>query len=308
MRVTLGTRYDTTLRQIFRNREEVAHLTEDIASGQRLHRPSDDPLDWAGAADLDATVRQMKTFQSNLDFAVSWNSHTEDALNELNDLLIKAKDLGIRSISSDSEANVPDLNQVINEAVRVANTKFGDSYVFGGDGNGDTAPFTVTRDTDGNVTAVSDFTAYQASDDWKLEVRVGKSDRETVNIDGRAVFLEDRSATASPDNNIFQHLVAMKDAMESGDTDAIGEELDAIDKARERVLDQASVVGSHLNSFTRQKDMLTQILTDVQGRLSEYRDTNMAETITHLQTKQTVLQAAFSTASMLKDLNLYQYL
>jgi len=313
MRVSFAMRYQNMTRQIGARQEDLSRLSDQLASGQGLQRPSTDPAAWSQASTLTDGLRQLDTYQNNLDFAVGWNNQTDQALNSLHDLLTKARELGIRAVSVSPELGVAELNQVIEEAVQAANQDANGRYLFGGDAGTDSAlePFSVTRDADGTVTAVSNFQSYNASESWQTSTRIGKNTTQVVNVDGRAVFLDDPSVDSSggsPDDNILQHLVALRDAMQAGDTGTIQDQLSFVETAQERVLSQNSAVGARLSSLERRADFLTSLKVDRENRRSELKDTDLATTITEFQLKGTALEAAYKTASMLDGLNLQDYL
>jgi flagellar hook-associated protein 3 FlgL len=313
MRVSFAMRYSNMVRQMGQKQADLSRLSDTLSSGVRVQRPSDDPTAWSEASSVSESLRQLDTYKNNIDFATGWNNQTDSALTQLNDLITQARDLGIRAVSASSEEGASSLNQLIDEAAQLANQDYNGRYLFGGDSTTQSTsqPFTVTRDSDGVLTAVSNFQSYNASDAWQTTVRVGKNTTQTVNLDGRTVFLDDPGADSTggaPDNNILQHLVTLRDAMQAGDTDAIQTQLTALETAQNRVLSQNSLVGSRLNGLERRSNLLDSLNIDQQDRLSDLKDADIAETVTQLQLKQTALQAAYQTATLLNGMNLQDYL
>jgi len=67
-----------------------------IASGKRISKPQEDPQAWSQAMDLKQGLRETDAFQKNVDFAISWNQITVNALNGFSDLLDQAIQVGQR--------------------------------------------------------------------------------------------------------------------------------------------------------------------------------------------------------------------
>lgn len=314
MRVSFAMRYDSMVRRIGGKQEDIARLSDQLASGRRLERPSDDAEAWAQASGLTESLRQLDAYRDNIEFATGWNDQTDAALTQLNDLLTRARDLGLQATDTiqtmeSSGMEVPELNQLIDETLQLANQEYKGRYLFGGDSGTAsgtaTEPFSVERDAQGNVTSVSGFSSYDASSPWQTTVKVGRNTTQTVNLDGRSVFLSDRE---SSDDSILHHLVALRDAIQAADYDGVQTQMDVLKADQERVWSQSAVVGSRLNGLERRQDLLNSLAIDQHGRLSELEDADLAQTATNLQLKETALEAAYQTASMLKSLNLQDYL
>ena len=302
MRITLTSTYAKTAREINQKKEDLDRLTTMASSGSRILKQADDPLAWSQAMDFRQTIRQIDAFQKNIDFAVGWNQVSDNALNRVTDLVERAKQLAIQAISAPStakrEAQTQELNQIIEEAVNLANSQYRDQYVFSGR-QFSTAPFTLTKDASGEVQSIS---GYQG-DTQDLEVRTGNGVRQAVNINGQDVF-------GNPDNTsgILYELLQLKNAVRDGDTTAIQQQEAAIDASYQNLQHQSAIVGTRLEAFDEKKSLLDSIKIDDQSQLSDIADADMAEVISQLQQKQTVFQAVLRVTGLLAELNLTRFL
>jgi flagellar hook-associated protein 3 FlgL len=302
VRITLTSTYAKTAREINQKKEDLDRLTTMASSGSRILKQADDPLAWSQAMDFRQTIRQIDAFQKNIDFAVGWNQVSDNALNRVTDLVERAKQLAIQAISAPStakrEAQTQELNQIIEEAVNLANSQYRDQYVFSGR-QFSTAPFTLTKDASGEVQSIS---GYQG-DTQDLEVRTGNGVRQAVNINGQDVF-------GNPDNTsgILYELLQLKNAVRDGDTTAIQQQEAAIDASYQNLQHQSAIVGTRLEAFDEKKSLLDSIKIDDQSQLSDIADADMAEVISQLQQKQTVFQAVLRVTGLLAELNLTRFL
>jgi flagellar hook-associated protein 3 FlgL len=300
MRVAFSQTYQKMTLNIGRKKEDIDRLTTMTATGERLLKPSDDPLGWSQAMDFKQSIRELDSFQKNADFATGWNQATESALSSVADLVIEARNLGIRSISAEGAENrqvlADSLNGIIKEAVRLANSQYGDRYIFSGQ-QFSTTPYQLTVAADGDVTGIS---AYQG-DAQDFDVRLGKDVHETVNMDGQKAF-----ATSGTD--VLQQLLAIKNAIQSNDTSATQQQLSALDNSHQNLLRLSSQVGTRLAGLDRKNQVLASLKIDNQTQLADVSDADMIEVITQLRQKQTVFEAALRATSSLADLNLTQFL
>lgn len=300
MRITFSMTHSRTVRDINGKSEDIDRLSSMLSSGQRMLSQSDDPLAWARSMDFKGSLRELDAFNKNIDFAMAWNDATENSLTGVADLVVQVKGYGMQAMSVSFPANqralVGSINQAIKEAVQLANSRYMGRYVFSGQATS-TAPFSITEDANGNVTAIS---AYQG-DDGNLTVRVGKDSHETVNMNGGTAF-------ANPEANVLQTLLAMKNAIEAGDTAGVQTQMDALDKAHQHLTNVTAELGTRVAALDHRKEMLAAIKLNDQKGLSELADADMVETIMQLKQKQTAFEAALQVTSMLKDLNLLQFL
>lgn len=299
MRITFATTYQKLSRDINQKAGDVSRLTTQVASGSRLQKQADDPAAWSQALDLRQSLRQIESFQENISFATSWNETTESALTGAADVALNAKNLAIQAISARSEektdAQLATVNRLIEEALTLANTQYDDRYVFSAQQDVDTPPYAITFNPDGTYNYTCDV------DEGELQVRVGDGTFQTVNQNGLKVFGDESSG-------LLKQLLDLRDALTGGDTDALGNLVDELGTTYADLQNQSSIVGSRLDGLEAKTEMYDTIKLQQESQLSDVADADMAEVITQLTQKTTLYEAVLSVTSMVKDLNLLQYL
>ncbi|HYY87972.1 MAG TPA: flagellar hook-associated protein FlgL, partial [Chloroflexota bacterium] len=80
LRVSQKTLAETTLANIERNLDRVQELQNQITSGSRITRPSDDPIGAARALSFQEGVEQTGQYLANIDQATSWLNTTDSTL------------------------------------------------------------------------------------------------------------------------------------------------------------------------------------------------------------------------------------
>jgi flagellar hook-associated protein 3 FlgL len=301
VRITFLSTYGKTIPDMNQKKKDVDRLTTMVSSGSRLLKQADDPLAWSQAMDLRQAIREDDAFQKNVDFAVGWNQTTDSALNQMSDLVESAKQQAIQASGVSSpekrQAQTETLNQIIQQAVNLANSQYQGRYIFSGK-QFNSAPFTMVKDsTSGEVLSIS---GYQG-DTRSSEVRVGRGELQTVNLNGQEVF-------ANAGTDVLQQLLQLKNAVRDGNTASIQNLEAGLDSSYQNLQHQTSIVGTRLQALDEKKQVLDAIKIQDQSQLSDVADADMAEAITQLQQKQTVFEAALRVTSLVSNLNLTKYL
>lgn len=304
MRVSFASSYAGTTAGLNRLNVDMERLSSSASSGKRLLRPADDPMGWAKSMDLKQGIRELGSFSKNIEFALHFGQATEDTLNQLSDLFARAKEIAVGSINGtlnpEDKAYVKEMDQIFDEAVGAANQKYQGRYLFAVESG--TAPFDAHEANAGHA----DYPLAEGSDlAGALTVRVGKSADQTVNVNGRETFLLD---APGGEKNSLQHLVSLKKAIETHDTEAIEKEMGFIDMAMENFSKQTSQVGIRMSGLERRQGAMDALEIEQTMLLSDVEDADLVEIVTQLQQKQTSFEAALRVTAMMDGMNLAHFL
>ncbi len=296
MRITFAHSYDKTIRDINNKKLSLDRLTTMASSGKRLINPSDDPIAWSQSMNVKSSIRELENYNSHIEFSLGWNRATEDALNAMSDVMIRARDAATAFVRANSpgeqEALARTLDQAIEEAVALANTRYGDEYLFGGK-NSTNTPFDS-----------ADLTQYHG-DTNPLEVRTGVNHRQVVNIDGREAFFTD---STDPASSMLQTLVRVRDAISAGDVSEVQSQLPDLDAGYDHLTAMGTLVGTRLEKMEHYQATLSNLKLQDQTKLSELEDADLVDVLTRLQQQRTALEAALRVTSTMDDLNLSKLL
>jgi flagellar hook-associated protein 3 FlgL len=124
-------------RQIATARERISLAQEQLASGKRINRPSDDPIGADTVIRLRTTQAELQKFVNNAASVKESLQVGDDVLNQYQEVLDRARALLTRAATDPvvSEARGPialELDGVTTRLQQLLNTKSGDAYVFGG--------------------------------------------------------------------------------------------------------------------------------------------------------------------------------
>ncbi|OGU17908.1 MAG: flagellar hook-associated protein 3 [Geobacteraceae bacterium GWC2_53_11] len=175
MRVTANMSAENSLYNIQLGRARLDKLQESISSGQNVNRPSDDPINSRTLLDIGDKLRTYDQHASNIDKASSWLKFTSTALEGMSAIVGLAKKLAgtINTGSSDPGIRQSAHDQLVDlkkQLVDMANTQYGDQFIFAGANNA-APPFTYADNNYGG-------------DGTQLSIEVAQNSTQTLNLTG----------------------------------------------------------------------------------------------------------------------------
>jgi flagellar hook-associated protein 3 FlgL len=138
MRVSDNTSRHAVHDALGRTRARIEDLQLKNATLKKLNAPSDDPAANAKIMDIRTQSSVNKQFDMNANTAKDRLQHTENAVQELTDILLRAKEIALNqssgaSATPESRAGVAqEVAQLYKQVVAIANRRIGDHYIFGG--------------------------------------------------------------------------------------------------------------------------------------------------------------------------------
>jgi flagellar hook-associated protein 3 FlgL len=290
----------------------MAQTQEQISSGKRINRPSDDPLGAAQArlrrSDLEGIDRHREGAQS----AASWLDASETAMSRLNDILQRARELTVQGANgtlttADRGRIAAEIDQLTESAKDVMSVKVGDTYIFSGTDT-TTAPYTkATGDAyQGNAAQVLRDIGPGVS--VQLNVQVPTIPAGNGPLTGRTI-LGDGAGT---DGRVLDALRALAGHLRGGtaaDVAALGTtDLQALDANLRSVIDARSVIGATQNRVEAAITRLDDLEATGKTVLSGIEDTDYAKALSDLSMQQTAYQAALRSGAQIIQPSLLDFL
>ncbi|MBN4077830.1 flagellar hook-associated protein FlgL [Nitrospina gracilis] len=136
-RVTSQAQQANSLQNIFRITENLFKAQQEIATGKRINRPSDDPAGMRDALLLRTGVNQANQFIRNINNNRIFIQAGDTTLQSINLNLIRAKELAVSELGGASNAETrgfaaSELDQIISQVFETANTKVKNQFIFSG--------------------------------------------------------------------------------------------------------------------------------------------------------------------------------
>jgi flagellar hook-associated protein 3 FlgL len=145
IRVSENMKFNTMVNNLFRVQDSYNEVMEKMATQKNINRPSDDPIGMSRVLSLRKSKASVEQYSRNINSGNSWLEITESKLYSADELLIRAKEIAIAQSTATASAETRSISavaveQIIDEMLSIANSKYGDRYLFSGT-RMDEAPF-----------------------------------------------------------------------------------------------------------------------------------------------------------------------
>ena len=307
MRITSANAVESSLSNLQRRQQALSQAQEQLTSGKRVLRPSDDPAAAAAAERALAAESRSKAQLRALDSSRQAMQLSESALGAAGELMQQAREL---LVSAGNGSHTDKDRRVIGEALRglrddllaVANRSDGAGrYLFGGQG-ADSRPL---LDSPGGV-------AYNGASGQLL---AASGEASPLSIDGQAAWLLAPDAAIPGSTlslfNVLDRVVG--ELLTPGRTSAqisqtVSSGLGDIDSTADNLSAWRARTGAALNRIDAIGERLSQTKLDAQRDRSEAEDLDMLQAISDFQNRQTGYDAALKAYSTVQQMSLLQYL
>ncbi|HET7625259.1 MAG TPA: hypothetical protein VFM25_08335, partial [Verrucomicrobiae bacterium] len=198
------------------------------------------------------------------------------------------------------------VENLIKQAVQVANAKDRGSYIFSGT-KSDTPPFAITADSNGNVTAVTyqgNTSVPQTEVAPNVTLAIQIPGANTTGTGARGLITDDRSGA-----DFLNHLISLRDHLLAGDTDAIAStDQKNLANDEENILYHVANNGAMQSQLSASSDSAGNYELALNTQISNEADADIAQTLIDLSRSQTAYQAALQSGAMLMNNSLLNYL
>ena len=313
-----------------KTKSKVEDLQLKGATLKRVAKPSDDPV---GNVELLAKRSQnvdAEQYLRNLNFAQTQLSYTENVLEEMTDILVKAKELAVGQASSIYSPEIregvsKEIHQMRQQMLGLANKRMGNRYMFSGQK-------VLTRPFDQHG-------QYQG-DKNKINIEINKDVFIPINITGADLFFSkenkplERSAldlkapgvevdleltpatVRGPASesakevpvSVFDELRALENALLTDNPQLIQGLLERLDTSIERVVTYRTEIGALTNTVSNAETNIEKTKLLNEAHKSKIEDADVTELMTDLQKEQNILKATYRASSNLMNTSLMDFL
>ena len=299
MRISTAQIFRQSVDAMLDRQKELSQTELQVASGKRILNPSDDPSATVRILDLKETQQRLLQFQRNADAATAKLDQEETALQGMENLLQRVRELAVQGnndpLGAEGRSAVAaEIRQHIDSFLQLANTQDANGeYVFAGF-QSQTTPF--SHDGVGNF-------SYHGDSGQRM-LKIGES-REVAVGDPGSIFM-DFAAAGGGTTNVGEVLYRLATNLEAGNADP--EALSDIDTALGSLLNLRAKVGARMNAIDEQKDANDAFDLAVTTVRSSLEDLDYAEAISRFNQQLTALQAAQQSFIKIQDMSLFNFM
>jgi flagellar hook-associated protein 3 FlgL len=277
------------------NLSRAADLQEQLASGKRVSRMSDDPI--AGKRILNYRIASFESdrYIENAEKALSFQEASDSALTGMGEVLEELKKIAVKGANAAEDANsrrvlAQSAQALLERAVDLANTVHDGRHVFAGN-DVLNRPFSIASDGK-RVDYAGDLDTH--------EVRVSPSSTVTVNENGHTLF---KDAV-----DVFAVFVQVRDALRADDPEGSGLAITDLDEAARHIGERQGQLGGRMQRIELTRNQLEETKAGLQGLVSQEQDADLAATISELQSVRTALEAGLNVGARVIQPTLLDFL
>ncbi|HIE56035.1 MAG TPA: flagellar hook-associated protein 3 [Chromatiaceae bacterium] len=300
MRISTAQWYRQGVNAMLDNQSMLSKTQLQLASGQRMLAPSDDPTAATQVLKLDQLLGKVDQYQRNADRAEARLRREEDVLAGAGDILQRVRELAVRanngSLSAeDRKAIAMEVRQHLDGLLGLANaTDSNGEYLFSGYRTGD-PPF--QDQGSGNYVYVGD--------QGQRLVQIGTSRHVATNDPGDSLFMGiDDGSGGSTD--VFSMLYRFASDLEANTPS--GSTLTQLDNAMDRIMTVRTRIGSRMNAIENQRGINDSFSLVMEENRSGLEDLDYADAVSKLQQQMLMLQASQQSFMKVEGLSLFNYL
>lgn len=296
MRVTSGMMVNDMLRNLNTNTMRLDEAQRKLYTGRKINAPSDDPAGLVKSLRLRTALNENEQYLSNINEAKSFMDTTDAALNNINEVLQRMRELAVKAATSsnapdDMNAIATEIEQLNEQLQLVANSSYGSKYIFAGSNVTETP-------CDGN--------------EWKgnsetLSTEIGIGVKIPLNLDMKS-FFGSPDPDGPSDGGLFALTYGLQKAIENSEYSKVGLMLDDIDSKLNELTANRAIVGARLNRMELQENRLAEAEVSLTGLLGDVEDSDMEQVIMNLRLQENVFRASLAAGARILLPNLADFL
>ncbi len=323
--------YHTGLDAMETHSQKLLQIQEQLSTGKRVNRPSDDPAAVSKLHKLNHAIKTINQFVENGRYAKSQLELEDTVLNDATSVLQRARELTIQMMNdtyspADRKATAQEIDQLIKHFVGLANTRNPEKeLLFAGHASNISGAFVPDPANPG-------FYKYQGAQSGQRFVQIGfdndnyiapndQGDASRVRIGDRgdAVFKADNAAgatmtvsrpgggTATVENNIINVLVNLRDWLNAGKqpppqiADRLYQGITNISQAQAKL-------GGRINRIDSQYDALQNFQLALKDHKKNLEEVDVVKATADFTQTQVALQFAQQAFVKVEHLSLFNYL
>jgi len=301
LRVTPGMMHMQLSRNLNRNMLQMQGLSEQVTTGRKINRASDDPVGITYALRYRSELSSNEQYQKNVDSALSWLDFNDTVLSQSTDVLKRVKELTVQGSNGTNPLvaleNIRDeVMQLKDQLLDIANSKLNGKYVFNGQKFNEMPYDPAASPPPFNPAAVQ-------TDTGEVNYAVGVGVTLPVNVTGAEAF----GNPGDPDN-VFTVLDNVIAALGSGDHSAVSAQISNIESRMDKILNAQSGIGARVNRVELMQNRLKDLeinLTDLQ---SKAEDADFEQLLIDSKINENIYQASLSVGAKVITPSLVDFL
>jgi flagellar hook-associated protein 3 FlgL len=295
MRVSDQQLFGSTAGSLTRIKEQIVRVHEQIATQQRIAKPSDDPTIFGEVVLEKSALADNEQWVRNIQFGTARVTVADKMLGEAQNLITRVRELAVQARSDTTSAQgrvtiAQEVRQLHRQLIQLANAEVNGQPVFAGTKT-DAPPF---------VLGIGDAVSYQGNSESQ-SIAVGPNQTTQIVLPGDQVF-------TGGTTNVFNGLMNLLTALEGNNGAGIEVGIGALDQMTAQFSSAQGQIGAIANRLETAQGTAQVVSEAIQKIMSSQTDTDLATALTELKLQETAYEATSQTFSRLFDLSLLKFL
>ncbi len=311
MRVTNNMLANNLLNNLNNNLKKMDKLQTQIATNKKLTKLSDDPVGIISSMQARVKLYRIDQYQKNVESAQDVLTQVETSVSEMNSVIQNAYETAVNLANSymsdsDKSAAAELIGQLRDHVLMLGNSKFGDSYIFGGY-NTEDAPFTLDPMTGAilyNGIDMNNSTdpALGLEDSQHIEYEIGEGMKMGVTFTGTQLM-------STGTDNIYTVMDGLYKALKNnGSADQISQYTDKLLNCQSKLLAVEAELGGRTNRLDLVANRYAEDTLNYTKMKSNVEDADQAEVIMQYKMAESVYSFALQVGSNIIQPSLVNFL
>ncbi len=298
MRVSDRQRYDIANNRVNQSKDDNARMLEQLSTQKKINRISDDPIGAGQMLKRRTQITNADQYLKNIEFSKGYIERTEASLTGIYDFLIRAKELSV-SLANDTydatsrKAAAGEMKQIVDGVIGLANSTYGNRYIFGG-----------FRTLTPPVSADGRFTG----DDGAIFLQIDDGRFRQINLQARDLFEPNLQEREAGRFGMIQTLETLKDGLANDDIQAIRKAMDELEVQLDKASSYQATLGSIYNALEENGKRLELTKEMTQEDLSRIEDADIYKATSDFKRTESVLQSTLMASNKLLQPSLMNFL
>jgi flagellar hook-associated protein 3 FlgL len=287
--------------------QQEAQANQQVSSGLKIAVPSDDPDQIDSLLQLRSDVARNTQIQSNLTLAQTDAQAADNALSSSIQLMDRALTLATEGANATMDAAgrqgiAQEIQGIQQQMVANSNTTVQGRFIFSGDDDGIPAyTFDLSATTTNSVDRGSTAAATR-----QIEDPAGGSFPAALNA--QQIFDDRNSDGTDANDNVFQALNNLANALLSGSSDAIGDTISSLQLASQHLNSMQAFYGEVETRVQDAQTFANSYATQLQTQISGKEDADIPTAVMVLTQAGVAQQAALQMEAKMPHSTLFDYL
>ena len=313
MRVATDAYANTLINQVNSLSAQMDNLENEVTTGLSVQSPSDNPGAMETTLDDLSSQSAQQQYSSNITTLQSQANSVYSVLQQLQTITSQAQTIATESSNptnsqTDLDNYASQVTTLIQQAAQLVNSKDPSTgqYLFGGTNSGQ-QPFSVTTNSSGNVTGVSyegNSSVNQAQIASGTTVSVEVPGVNTTGSGAPGVITDSRTGA-----DLFNHLIALQNDLQSGDTTAISNtDTQNLQNDENNITYQVAYNGNVQTRLNTASSFASSQSNSLNQSISNASSADAVQAMVQLNQTQTAYEAALETTTRVMQISLVDFL